>query len=90
VLQQVYTADRRLDELVRAQDNDTVILPKGSYHAAVTAHGYPSYSLNIVVGSAQSLTSTADPTYAYLRADWGESPQLDPRLPLVSLVMERP
>ncbi len=76
-IQQVYTADRRLDEIIRVQDNEAVLVPEG-YHPVVAAHGYTSYYLNFLAGSAQSLANTDDPTYAHVRAEWKDK---DPRLP---------
>lgn len=87
-IQQVYTADRRLDELVRAQDNDAVLIPEG-YHPVVSAYGYTTYYLNFLAGSAQSLANTDDPAYTHIRLGWGENPPKDPRLPLVSQAMEQ-
>lgn len=82
-IQQVYTADRSLDAIVRAGDNDAVLVPAG-YHPVVAAHGYTAYYLNFLAGSAQSLANTDDPRYAHVRAEWGA---VDPRLPLVTHVI---
>jgi 5-deoxy-glucuronate isomerase len=82
--QRVYTADGRLDELILARHNDLVMVPEG-YHPVVSAHGYTTYYLNFLAGSAQSLANTDDPTYAWIKETWQEK---DPRLPLVSLGME--
>jgi 5-deoxy-glucuronate isomerase len=76
-IQQVYTADRSIDAIVRAQDNDAVLIPAG-YHPVVSAHGFNTYYLNILAGSAQSLANTDDPQYAHIRAEWRDK---DPRLP---------
>lgn len=82
--QRVYTADGRLDELVMARNNDVVLVPEG-YHPVVSAHGYTTYYLNFLAGSAQSLANSDDPTHAWIKETWTEK---DPRLPLVSLEME--
>jgi 5-deoxy-glucuronate isomerase len=82
--QRVYTDDRRLDSLVMAQNHDTVLVPEG-YHPVVSAHGYTTYYLNFLAGSAQSLASSDDPTYAWIKNTWTHQ---DPRLPVVSMVME--
>jgi 5-deoxy-glucuronate isomerase len=82
--QRVYTDDRRLDELVMAQHHDMVLVPEG-YHPVVSAHGYTTYYLNFLAGSAQSLANTDDPAHAWVKANWRA---LDPRLPVVSLAME--
>jgi 5-deoxy-glucuronate isomerase len=82
--QRVYTADGRLDELVMARQDDVVLVPEG-YHPVVSAHGYTTYYLNFLAGSAQSLANMDDPEYAWIKDTWVEK---DPRLPLVSLEMD--
>lgn len=82
--QRVYTDDRNLDELIMAQNHDVVLVPEG-YHPVVGAHGYTTYYLNFLAGSAQSLANSDDPAYAWVKANWRS---LDPRLPLVSHDME--
>ncbi len=52
----------------------------------VSAHGYTTYYLNFLAGSAQSLANTDDPAYAWVKQGWTAK---DPRLPIVSLEMER-
>ena len=82
--QRVYSGDGRLDELVMAQDDHLVLVPEG-YHPVVSAHGYTTYYLNMLAGSAQVLTASDDPQYAWVKSEWTER---DPRLPLVHLGME--
>ncbi len=82
--QRVYTADGSLDELVMARDNDLVLVPEG-YHPVVSAHGYTTYYLNFLAGSAQSLANSDDPQFAWVKGTWTGK---DPRLPLVSMEME--
>jgi 5-deoxy-glucuronate isomerase len=82
--QRIYTADRRLDELILARDSCLVISPEG-YHPVVAAHGYNVYYLNILAGSDQSLAASDDPAYAWVKETWKET---DPRLPIVRLGME--
>ena len=83
--QRVYTPDRRLDELILVQNSQLVLSPEG-YHPVVSAHGYTTYYLNMLAGSAQSLANADDPDYAWVKSTWTEQ---DPRLPLVSLQMEK-
>jgi 5-deoxy-glucuronate isomerase len=83
--QRIYTADRRLDELILVQDSQLVMSPEG-YHPVVSAHGYTTYYLNMLAGSAQSLANVDDPDYAWVKSTWTEQ---DPRLPVVSLQMEK-
>lgn len=82
--QRVYSTDGRLDELMLARNNDLVLVPEG-YHPVVSAHGYTTYYLNFLAGSAQSLANSDDPQYAWVKSNWKEK---DPRLPIVSLEME--
>jgi 5-deoxy-glucuronate isomerase len=80
--QRVYTDDRRLDALMMAEHHDAVLVPEG-YHPVVSAHGYTTYYLNFLAGSAQSLANTDDPAYAWIKGTWSEQ---DTRLPIVSHV----
>jgi 5-deoxy-glucuronate isomerase len=82
-LQQVYTADRSLDEIVRPMHNDLVLVPRG-YHPVVAGHGYNVYYLNFLAGSDQSLANTDDPDHAWIHGTWKGR---DPRLPLVTAEM---
>lgn len=83
--QRVYTGDGKLDELVRAQNHDMVLVPEG-YHPVVSAFGYTTYYLNFLAGSAQSLANADDPAYAWIKDEWKA---LDSRLPIVSMAMEQ-
>ncbi len=84
-IQRVYTSDSRLDEVVIARDSEVVLVPEG-YHPVASAHGYTTYYLNFLAGSAQSLANTDDPAHAWIKQTWN---QKDPRVPLVTLAMER-
>lgn len=84
-IQRVYTADGRLDETLLAHNNDVVLVPEG-YHPVVSAHGYTTYYLNFLAGSAQSLANSDDPQHAWIKDTWDRK---DARLPLVSMEMER-
>ena len=83
--QRIYTPDRRLDELILVRDNHLVLSPEG-YHPVVAGHGYDCYYLNMLAGSAQSLAASDDPDYTWIKDTWKDK---DPRLPLVSMEMER-
>ncbi len=83
--QRIYNDDRSIDALVMAQNHDTVLVPEG-YHPVVSAHGYTTYYLNFLAGTAQSLASADDPTYAWIKATWTDQ---DPRVPVVSMDMEK-
>jgi 5-deoxy-glucuronate isomerase len=61
-IQQVYTSDRSLDEVVRPKNDDLVMVPKG-YHPVVAGHGYNVYYLNFLTGSDQSVANTDDPDH---------------------------
>jgi len=82
--QRVYTDDRHIDAVMMAQNHDIVLVPEG-YHPVVSAHGYTTYYLNFLAGSAQSLANSDDPAYSWVKADWHS---VDPRLPLVTHAME--
>ncbi|MEL6251025.1 MAG: 5-deoxy-glucuronate isomerase [Bacteroidota bacterium] len=84
-IQQVYTYDRSLDEMVRARNNDIVLVPKG-YHPVVACHGYNVYYLNFLTGSDQSLANTDDPDHEWIYGSWKGQ---DPRLPLVTAEMNK-
>jgi 5-deoxy-glucuronate isomerase len=68
-----------------ARDSDLVLVPEG-YHPVVSARGYTTYYLNFLAGSAQSLANSDDPDYAWVKETFQEK---DPRLPLVSMEMEK-
>jgi len=82
--QRVYNDDRSIDALVMAQQHDAVLVPEG-YHPVVSAHGYTTYYLNFLAGSAQSLANSDDPDYAWVKSTWTHK---DPRLPIVHYGME--
>lgn len=81
--QRVYTGDGRLDELILARNNDLVLVPEG-YHPVVSGHGYTTYYLNFLAGSAQSLANSDDPTHAWVKGLWPNM-EKDPRVPIYSV-----
>ncbi len=83
--QRIYTDDHRLDELIMVRNNELVLSPEG-YHPVVAAPGYNVYYLNMLAGTDQSLASTDDPTYAWVKDTWDG---MDTRLPLVTLDMNQ-
>jgi len=50
-----------------------------------SAHGYTTYYLNFLAGSAQSLANVDDPEHAWIKQTWMT---LDPRVPIVTMAME--
>jgi 5-deoxy-glucuronate isomerase len=84
-IQRVYTSDHRLDEVMVARQNDVVLVPEG-YHPVASAHGYTTYYLNFLAGSAQSLANSDDPDHAWVKQSWTTK---DPRVPVVTLEMEQ-
>lgn len=82
-IQQVYTGDRSLDEVIRVQHNEAVLVPEG-YHPVVAGHGYNVYYLNFLAGSDQSLANTSDPDHDWIYGTWQGQ---DSRLPLVTAQM---
>ena len=84
-IQRVYTSDGRLDETIVARHNDVVLVPEG-YHPVVSGHGYTTYYLNFLAGSAQSLANSDDPDHAWVKQTWTTQ---DSRVPVVTLAMEQ-
>lgn len=82
-LQQVYTPDGQLNELMQVHTNDIVLVPKG-YHPVAAGHGYTCYYLNFLAGSDQSLANTPDPDHAWIFHSWKTK---DPRVPVVTAAM---
>lgn len=84
-IQQVYTKDRSLDEIVRAEHNNVVLIPKG-FHPVVAAHGFHCYYLNFLAGTDQCLANTTDPDHEWIYDSWSSQ---DKRLPLVTSAMNK-
>ncbi len=84
-IQQVYTKDRSLDEIVRARHNDVVMIPRG-FHPVVAEHGFHCYYLNFLAGTDQSLANTTDPDHEWIYGSWSSQ---DGRLPLVTAEMNK-
>ncbi|OIR14196.1 5-deoxy-glucuronate isomerase [mine drainage metagenome] len=82
-IQQVYTDDRSLDEVMKVKTNDAVLVPKG-YHPVVAEHGFNCYYLNFLAGSDQSLANTPDPNHVWIFNSWKGK---DPRIPIVTAEM---
>ena len=84
-IQQVYTKDRSLDEIVRPHNNDVVMIPKG-FHPVVAEHGFHCYYLNFLAGTDQCLANTTDPDHEWIYDSWKSK---DERLPLVTAEMNQ-
>lgn len=84
-IQQVYTKDRSLDEIVRARHNDVVLIPRG-FHPVVAEHGFHCYYLNFLTGTDQCLANTTDPDHEWIYDSWSTQ---DKRLPLVTAEMNK-
>ncbi len=84
-LQQVYTSDDELNELMQVRTNDIVMVPRG-YHPVVAGHGYNCYYLNFLAGSDQSLANTPDPRHEWIFQSWKGK---DPRVPMVTAEMNK-
>lgn len=84
-IQQVYTKDRSLDEIVRARHNDVVLIPRG-FHPVVAEHGFHCYYLNFLAGTDQCLANTTDPDHEWIYNSWSSQ---DKRLPLVTAEMNK-
>jgi len=82
-IQQVYTKDSSLDEIVRPRHNDVVMIPRG-FHPVVAEHGFHCYYLNFLAGTDQCLANTTDPDHEWIYGSWTSK---DSRLPLVTAEM---
>ena len=88
-IQRVYTdadsplqvAGYPIDAAVIARDDDVVLIPEG-YHPVSSPVGYTTYYLNVLAGSAQSLTAVDDPEFAWVK---GTFHSIDPRVPVYSV-----
>jgi 5-deoxy-glucuronate isomerase len=67
-----------IDVAVMAHNNDVVLIPEG-YHPVSSPVGYTTYYLNVLAGSAQSLSATDDPQFAWVKNSYQGR---DTRLPL--------
>jgi 5-deoxy-glucuronate isomerase len=74
----LHQAGRPIEAVVRAENNDAVIIPEG-YHPVVSAPGYTTYYLNVLAGSAQSLANQDDPRHTWVKNNYKG---VDERLPL--------
>lgn len=83
-LQRIYTEDGSIDAAVSPISNDLVIIPRG-YHTLASAHGFTTYTLHFLAGSAHDLHQTEDPDYTWVRRSWHMT---DARLPVVDHGME--
>jgi hypothetical protein len=66
------------------RSNDVVLVPEG-YHPVTSPPGYTTYYLNVLAGSAQSLTASDDPDFAWVKDSFQSR---DPRVPLYSIFPE--
>ncbi len=88
-LQRIYTSPESplqqaglpIDVALVAHDNDAVIVPEG-FHPVTAAPGYTTYYLNVLAGSAQTLSSSDDPDYAWVKQSYRSR---DPRIPVYAI-----
>lgn len=78
-LQRLYSSDGQRDIVIKARDNDVVLVRDG-FHPVVAGPGYDIYYLNFLAGSDRSLSVTEDADHVWIKPTWKE---VDPRLPLV-------
>jgi 5-deoxy-glucuronate isomerase len=91
--QRVYTGETSplqragapIDALAMLRDHDLTLIPEG-YHPVTSAPGYTTYYLNVLAGSAQSLTSADDPEYAWVKGSYRDR---DPRVPIYPVAPEQ-
>lgn len=85
-LQRIYTdpesplhkAGYPVDSVLMPRNDDVVLVPEG-YHPVSSPPGYTTYYLNILAGSAQSLSATDDPRYTWVKSTYQSR---DPRVPI--------
>ena len=77
----LHRAGYPIDATVMAQNNAVVLIPEG-YHPVASPPGFTTYYLNILAGSAQSLASTDDPRYSWVKNTYHTR---DPRLPVYNV-----
>ena len=63
-IQQVYTADRKVDEAYAVRNGDIVEIPKG-YHPCCVAPGYTGYLLWMMSCDNRGFFMSADPEQAW-------------------------
>lgn len=88
-IQRVYTgidsplqvAGAGIDALLMPRDNDVVLVPEG-YHPVSCPPGYTAYYLNVLAGSAQSLTASDDPDFTWVKNSYKSR---DPRVPIYDI-----
>jgi len=68
-LQRLYNDDRSLDEIVKVDAGDTVLVREG-YHPVVAAPGYDAYYLNFLAGLTPSWVARDEPDLAWVRGSW--------------------
>ena len=64
-LQQVYSSERGLDELIRARDGDLVLIPYG-YHSVSAPPGHRVYYLWAIAGDERRLAVFEDPSFRWI------------------------
>nr|MBA2677951.1 5-deoxy-glucuronate isomerase [Ktedonobacteraceae bacterium] len=85
-LQRIYTSPESplqqaglpIDVALVAHINDVVIVPEG-YHPVTAAPGYTTYYLNVLAGSSQTLSSSDDSDYVWMKQNYRSR---DPRIPI--------
>jgi 5-deoxy-glucuronate isomerase len=70
-----------IDELLLARSDDVVLVPEG-YQPVVSGHGYTTYYLNVLAGSAQSLANTDDPAHSWVKETYSSQ---NPALPVYGI-----
>lgn len=64
-VQRIYSDDRSLDETVKFEDGDVVLVPRG-YHTVAAPPGYQVYYLNVMAGPLRQWAFANDPDHAWL------------------------
>ncbi len=64
-VQMIYTDDRSINESIRVEENDTVLIPRG-YHPVVSAPGYSMYYLWVMAGVNRRFLQRLDPAHSWV------------------------
>jgi len=86
--QRVYgTPERPIDVLAEVRTGDVVLIPHGWHGPSMAAPGYDLYYLNVMAGPGEERAWRIcfDPAHEWIPATWADQ-QLDPRLPMTTLI----
>jgi 5-deoxy-glucuronate isomerase len=81
--------DRPIDICAEVRSGDVVLIPYGWHGPSMAAPGYDLYYLNVMAGPGErKWLFSDDPAHAWIRGTWSDQ-EMDPRLPLTSVIERR-